>query len=135
MIDQVLRLMHRSPHHRRYTVDTIVRCIQPPLDLGQHTWVERDGQVVAWASWAWLPEDKAEAFLNDAYKLHPDDWCSGGSLVFMDFIAPPECGSHAMALYRQLKDTFKGIPATEVSGAAWVRFAKHGKIVRVKNGQ
>jgi len=132
MLEHVLNLMRRSDHHRNYSVDTILRCIVPPLERGQHTYLVRDGAVVACGSWAWLPEGKAEAFLHDAYKLKPDDWCSGDTLVFMDFIAP---GGHALALYGQLRRTFKDIPATELPGASWVRFAKHGKIVQVKNGQ
>ena len=132
MLEHILGLMQQSDHHRNYNVDTILRCIVPPLERGQHTYLVRDGAVVAWASWAWLPECKAKAFLHDAYKLKPDDWCSGDTLVFMDFIAP---GGPALALYGQLRRTFKDIPASELPGASWVRFAKHGKIVKVKNGQ
>lgn len=127
MIENVLHLMHASPHHQGYTVDTILRCITPPLDLAQHTYVIRGGQLVAWASWAWLPDEKAEAFLHDQYRLRPDDWCSGDKLVFMDFIAP---FGHALTLYGQLRHVFKDTPTR----ATWVRFAKQGKIVRVKNG-
>ncbi len=135
MLEQVLRLMHRSPHHRGYSVDTVLRCILPPLELGQHTWVARGGEITAWASWAWLTEPVAEAFLHDDYKLRPDDWCSGDTLVFMDFIAPKNPGERgdALALYQQLRDTFRHIPARDLPGAAWVRFAKQGKIVRVRN--
>jgi len=131
MLEHVLNLMQRSDHHRKYSVDTILRCIVPPLERGQHTYLVRDGAVVAWASWAWLSEGKAKAFLHGAYKLQPDDWHSGENLVFMDFIAPD---GHALALYGQLRRTFKGSSASSLPGASWVRFAKHGKIVQVKNG-
>ncbi len=132
MIEDVLELMNTSAHHRTYTVDTILRCIQPPLHLGQFTYVVENDCLVAWATWAWLPSDKAEAFLNDEYKLRADDWCSGENLVFMDFIAPY---GHALKLYGLLRETFKDIPQSELPGASWVRFAKHGKKVNVKNGQ
>ena len=131
MIEPVLRLMARSPHHRTYSVETVLRCIAPPLDLGQHVGIVEQGQLVAWASWAWMAPDKAEAFLQDAYTLCADDWCCGDALVFMDFIAPD---GHALALYGKLRRTFKTIPQSELPGASWVRFAKHGKIVRVNNG-
>lgn len=126
MLEQVLRLMDRSPHHRGYSVDTILRCIVPPLQLGQYAGIERGGRLVAWASWAWLPPAKAEPFLKDAYKIQPQDWCSGDALVFMDFIAPD---GDALRLFGHLKRTFDAHPA------AWVRFAKHGKIVRVNHGK
>lgn len=132
MLQNVLRLMQASAHHRAYTVDTLLRCVLPPLDLNQHVCVIRDGRLVAWASWAWLPGDKADAFLHGDYRVQPDDWCSGERLVFMDFIAPY---GHALALYGQLRRTFKDIPAHVLPGASWVRFAKQGKIVSVNNGQ
>lgn len=132
MIENVLRLMQQSAFHRAYTVETILRCIQPPLNLAQHISVIRDGQMVAWASWAWMAPDRAQAFLLGQYKLQPSDWCAGEHLVFMDFIAPH---GHAMALYGQLRRAFKGIPVHDVPSAVWVRFAKGNKIVSVKNGK
>ena len=79
-----------------------------------------------------MQPDVAEAFLRDEYKLRPDDWCAGERLVFMDFIAP---FGHALKLYGQLRRTFQTVPAHALPEAAWARFAKNGKIVRVKNGQ
>lgn len=131
MLEQVLHLMHRSPHHRAYTVDTVLRCIVPPLHLDQHIGVERDGRLTAWASWAWLAPDKAAAFLVGEYKMRPLDWRSGETLVIMDFIAP---SGDAMALYRQLRNTFEPVPSDSPRSAAWVRFAKHGRIGKMNNG-
>lgn len=132
MLENVLRLMCASPHHRTYTVETVMRCVAPPLDLGQHSALIRDGRLVAWASWAWMAPEKAEAFLNDDHAIRPHDWCAGERLVFMDFIAPY---GHALKLYGQLRPTFKDVPAHIVPTASWTRFAKNGKQVRVKNGQ
>lgn len=131
MLEQVLHLMHCSPHHRAYTVDTVLRCVMPPLHLDQNTGIERDGHLMAWASWAWMTPDKAEAFLGDEYKIQPGDWRSGERLVIMDFIAP---FGDARALHRTLRNLFATIPTDILPGATWVRFAKHGKIGAANNG-
>ena len=132
VLADVLALMLSSDHHCRYTVDTVMRCIVPPIHLGQHIGVERNGRFVAWASWAWLTPSKAEAFLAGDYNIQPGDWRSGDTLVFMDFIAPD---GDARALYRTLRNLFATIPADIVPGAAWVRFTKHGRIGVANNGQ
>lgn len=132
MIERVLCLMHQSIHHRAYTVDTVLRCIVPPIHLDQCVCVEKNGQLTAWASWAWLAKDKADAFLTGDYKIQPGDWASGENLVIMDFIAP---GGDARTLYREIRRTFESIPADILPGATWVRFAKHGRIGKMNNGK
>lgn len=131
MLEQVLHLMHLSPHHRAYTVDTVLRCIAPPIHLDQHIGVERNGQLVAWASWAWLTQGKADAFLAGEYKIQPGDWRSGDTLVIMDFIAP---NGDARALHRTLRNLFATLPTDILPGATWVRFAKRGRIGTANNG-
>jgi len=131
MLEPVLHLMHLSPHHRAYTVDTMLRCIVPPLHLGQHIGIERKRKLVAWASWAWMTQDKANAFLVGDYNIQPGDWRAGESLVIMDFIAPH---GDARDLHRHLRNIFATLPYAILPGAAWVRFAKHGRIGNMKNG-
>ena len=131
MLEPVLHLMHLSPHHRAYTVDTVLRCIVPPLHLDQHIGIERNGQLVAWASWAWMTKDKAAAFLAGDYKIQPVDWCAGDSLVIMDFIAPH---GDVRDLHRHLRNTFAPIPHAILPGAAWARFSKQGRIGKTNNG-
>lgn len=131
VLEHVLHLMQFSPHHRAYTVDTVLRCIVPPIHLDQHIGIARNGRLVAWASWAWLTHGKAEAFLGGEYKMQPSDWRSGNALVIMDFIAPH---GDARTLHRRLRTLFATIPADILPGATWVRFAKHGKIGAATNG-
>jgi len=118
-MEPILRLMAASEAHAGFMVPQILRCIVPPLRLGQHTGVVEDGVLVAWASWAFMEPGLADRFLADEHKVQPEDWCSGDRLVFMDFIAPH---GHAMPLYRRLRELFGTQPA------AWVRHTRNKRV-------
>lgn len=127
MLEQILRLMQTSAHHGTYDVDAVMRCIVPPLNLGQHQFIAKDGVVKAWLSWAWMTPETSEAFLDGAYKVQPADWCAGGDLVFMDVIAQPGYGR---ALFKQVRPLFM-----RQDRAAWIRHAKGNRKVRICNVQ
>ena len=124
-LEDVLALMNCSAQHRSFDVATVMRCIVPPLRLGQHIWVEDNGAIVAWASWAFMDPDTAKAFLNGAYKVHPDDWCCGEEIIIMDVLAP---FGYVGVISRKLRNLFQG------ETVSWLRQSKGNRKTRLKNG-
>ena len=126
LIPHVLSLMADSESHSGFTVPQIIRCILPPLYLGQHTGIVEDDRLQAWCSWAFMTPEKADAFLDGNYRIQSGDWAEGTTLVFMDFIAPY---GHARKLYRECRRLFGTQPA------GWIRHTKGKKRAEVFHGQ
>lgn len=124
MLDHVLVLLAQSPRHKNFTIEQVNRCIIPPVSLKQCCGIVENGFLVAWASWAFIPREKADIFLDGDYKIQPEDWSSGNVLVFMDFVAP---FGHTRQLYRMCRELFPNYPKAE-----WRRHKKSKRVgVRV----
>jgi len=100
---QMCALAAYSPVHRKWAVSEAARLFMPPIVLRQFFMLE-DGS--AFATWGWLSKEVSDGWINRTRKLMPDDWKSGDSLWFMDFIAP---FGNAKTLIRELRKIF---PAT-----------------------
>jgi len=84
----ILDLMGASAIHKQFTVSDIHRLIYPPIILDQYKLFHKDGKPVAYASWAYLSEEAKDRHLARQGLFQVDDWKSGATLWFMDFIAP-----------------------------------------------
>lgn len=103
MLDQVLTLMAQTEPYRRMPIEAVVRCVMPPLALGQHMALHDDGVLVGYVSWAYMSQNIVDKFLECSYPVQAEDWSSGNVLVFMDFVAPH---GHAKILHRACRDRF-----------------------------
>jgi len=120
MLDHIINLLAQSPAHQGFTIGQVNTCIVTPHNLNQAVGIFEDGQLVAWASWGWLSEEKADKFLDGHLNLTPEDWRSGDVLIFMDFVAPY---GHARKLYRLCRNLFPDYPKAE-----WRRHLKHKRV-------
>lgn len=120
MLDHVINLLAHSENHHHFTVEQINRCIIPPVNLNQCCGIVENGHLVAWCSWAFLSEEKADIFLDGIYKIQPDDWRSGDVLVIMDFVAP---FGHMKKLYTLCRSLF---PQNQT--AKWRRHKKNRRV-------
>jgi cytolysin-activating lysine-acyltransferase len=120
MLDHIIHLLAQSPFHKSYDAVQISRCIIPPYNLGQHTWITENGYIVAWVSWGFISEEKSAKFLDGQYKIHPDDWRSGNVLIVMDFVAP---FGHAKKLIKKCRSLF---PPDQK--AKWRRHSKNRRV-------
>jgi len=120
MLDHVILLMSQSDTHQNWTVDQVRRCIIPPVNFNQCAGIVEDGYLMAWVSWGFLSEEKADIFLEGKYSLQPEDWRSGNVLIFMDAIAP---FGHMRKLSRMCRNLFPDYPKAE-----WRRHRKQKRV-------
>ena len=120
MLDHVIGLLTQSDVHKDWTVCQINRVIVPPVNLNQCVGIFEKGYLVAWASWGFLSEEKSDMFLEGNYRLQPEDWRCGNTLVFMDFVAP---FGHTKKLYRMCRNLFPKYPKAE-----WRRHTKQRRV-------
>lgn len=125
MLDHVIHLLSQSELHKVWTVEQITRCIIPPVNLNQHAGMFENGYLVAWASWAFLSEEKSDSFLEGDMSMTPNDWRSGNVLVFMDIVAPY---GHCRPLIRKCRNLFPKYPKAE-----WRRHTKNKRVGAMLN--
>lgn len=83
--------MMAVPAFRRVILAALEWMVRPPILLNQFRLLRADGQVVAFATWAYLSDlsEEAEARLQEPHpKLAPNDWKSGDRLWLVSSIAP-----------------------------------------------
>ena len=125
-LEPVLMLMEHSAHHKRYNVNQILRTISTPITLMQNIGIVEKNRLVAWCSWAFMTDEKADKFLSGAYRTQPIDWNEGDRLVMMDFIAP---FGHTRQMYTELRKVFSGH-----TRASWIRQMKNNRRVEFDYG-
>lgn len=86
--EQLLDLLMRSPIHRKWPLEGIVRCFWPPLLLGQYRGRVENGRLVFLATWAFLTEEAERGYIEGTRLLQADDWNAGSKLWLVDVIAP-----------------------------------------------
>ena len=119
-LDNVLVLLAQTSTYCNWTIKQVATNIIPPIDLKQCIGIVEDNRLKAWVSWAYLPKEKKENFLDGMYTLKPNDWASGPYLVFMDFVAP---FGHSRRLHRICRNIFPEYPKAE-----WRRHLKHKRV-------
>lgn len=119
-LDHVIYLLQGSEAHSHFDLNTVCRCLIPPVNLKQSIGLFENGFLVAWCSWAFVSREKSDIFLTGEYKIKPEDWRSGDVLIFMDFVAP---FGHTRKLYRKCRELFPKYPKAE-----WRRHLKGRKV-------
>ena len=110
MLGSIVLLMQNSPLHRQYTIAELEERFIPSLLHNQFRYYEINGAPVGFLSWAWLDEDTETKFSTGKYELSLDEWKSGESLWFPEFIAP---FGHARMMVKDIRTNVfkKGTPA------------------------
>jgi cytolysin-activating lysine-acyltransferase len=93
MLGEVVWLLGRSDAHRDLFLTDLDWLVMPPVQLRQFRIWRKENQPVAYASWAYLPDEAGERFAEGARagrmaRLGPSDWKSGEQLWLIDFVAP-----------------------------------------------
>lgn len=88
LLGEVAVLMMQSELHCSYYILDIYNHILPPIDHNQFRIYKRGDYPVGFVSWAFLDDEKAEAYLKGKYTIKMDDWNCGNNLIYTDFIAP-----------------------------------------------
>ncbi len=77
-----------SGHYSFWTMEGIGRLFIPPLKLGQAKIYLKDGEPVAFATWAFLTEETSKRILSEHIDPEPNEWNAGDVLWLIDFVAP-----------------------------------------------
>lgn len=89
LLGEITTLMMQSKLHRSYFIGDIYDCILPAIDLNQFRIYYKKGDYpVGFISWAFLSEEKEQAYLKREYSVQPEDWNCGDKLIFTEFMAP-----------------------------------------------
>jgi cytolysin-activating lysine-acyltransferase len=89
LLGEVSMLMMQSQLHCSYFIGDMYECILPPIDLNQfRIYYKKGGYPIGFVCWAFLSEDKEQAYLKGEYSVQIADWNSGDKLIFTEFIAP-----------------------------------------------
>lgn len=105
-LGQVVWLMRQSELHKHLFLADLDWLVMPALQLKQFRLIRKDGQPIAYASWAYLNEESAERMTSGEKRMRPGDWKTGEELWLVDLIAP--FGGQE-AIMRELKEkTFEG---------------------------
>lgn len=123
ILGQAFWLVLQSRSHEFAFVKDLQWSIVPPLALGQFVFVsvnEKNPQVQAMALWASVSPEVDERLSKGIFKMHPNDWNSGGVAWLIDVLAPFG-GSH-LAI-KELRE--KVFPKGEIK--SYVRDPKTGE--------
>jgi len=91
ILGQIIMLMMESPV---YLVDPLwaiqKNLIGPFLSNQAIVMFDKDSNLIGYASWAWLTNEKEEAYKQDSNCLEPQDWTAGDNLWLVDVLAPQQ---------------------------------------------
>jgi cytolysin-activating lysine-acyltransferase len=80
--------------------------VLPPVQLNQfRIYHNAEKRPVGFASWAKFSPEVEDRFLNGNPVLSLDDWRSGDTIYFMEFIAP---FGHITQMVKDLRKLFRG---------------------------
>jgi len=126
MLGQLLLLFTQSDYYANRSAFRITQTVMPPMIRGHYIYVVEDGVLVGWASWAFVSDAVIDA-IKDGYQITANDFGSGETLLFLDFIAP---FGHARALHRKIRKVHG------TGKAAWFRMTKGERFCEViSNGK
>lgn len=85
-----LYLFGKSEGHRHYTISEFLAYLVYPVIHNKIQFFYEDGNPVGLVTWCFLPEDKAEDFVDDRIVLGEEDYIAteGDQLWGIEFIAP-----------------------------------------------
>jgi hemolysin-activating ACP:hemolysin acyltransferase len=135
MIYDALDLMLRSDMHRDWYIADLDRLVLPAIAEGKLEIMYEDSRPTGLFTYAFLPQDIREGYVNGTEKLPAKVWSNGpkdGMLYVIDFIAPYQ---NALKLGRfvQKRLTERYIETYPFDGASFIRQMK-GKRVGYATG-
>jgi hemolysin-activating ACP:hemolysin acyltransferase len=135
MIYDALDLMLRSDMHRDWYIADLDRLVLPAIAEGKLEIMYEDSRPTGLFTYAFLPQDIREGYVNGTEKLPAKIWSNGpkdGMLYVIDFIAPYQ---NALKLGRfvQKRLTERYIETYPFDGASFIRQMK-GKRVGYATG-
>ena len=135
MIYDALDLMLRSDMHRDWYIADLDRLVLPAIAEGKLEIMYEDSRPTGLFTYAFLPQDIREGYVNGTEKLPAKIWSFGpkdGMLYVIDFIAPYQ---NALKLGRfvQKRLTERYIETYPFDGASFIRQMK-GKRVGYATG-
>lgn len=107
-----------SQWHKFLFISDIEWLVLPPVALGQYRLLRRNGQPIAYASWACVSQEVDARLEAGNLRLRPGDWASGDQWWLIDFVVP---ANESEAVFTALRDqVFKDrqIKALQLRGAS-----------------
>lgn len=112
LLGDILTLMSASKTHQEYRISHFASTVLPPVQLNQfRIYHDASGAPVGFVSWALLSDDAERRLLSKTHTLREEDWNSGDTLYFMEFIAP---FGHIRQMVTDLRQRFAGVKAHAV---------------------
>lgn len=135
MIYDALDLMLRSDMHRDWYIADLDRLVLPAIAEGKLEIMYEDSRPTGLFTYAFLPQDIREGYVNGTAKLPAKIWSNGpkdGMLYVIDFIAPYQ---NALKLGRFVQKTLteRYLETYPFDGANFIRQMK-GKRVGYATG-
>lgn len=91
ILGQVIMLMMDSPIYLVDELWVIQKYLIGPFLSNQAVVVfDKDSNLIGYASWAWLTDEKQEEYIKDSNCLEPQDWTAGENLWLVDVLAPQQ---------------------------------------------
>jgi len=108
-----LHLLAKSEYHKHHhAYEYLMTEIWPPILFNQNKIYFENNTPIGLVTWAWINEDVKCEIHQSGRALTGDEWQSGDSLFFNDFIAP---FGHAKVVAKDLKyGLFKDQVATSI---------------------
>jgi len=100
ILGQVAFLMSSSPLHKHMFIGDLEWLVLPPIKLNQFRVFRKDGNPVAFASWALLSEEVEQDMQNGRRKLKPHEWNEGDRPWLIDLVNPFGGGEEILAHLR-----------------------------------
>lgn len=89
ILGQIIMLMMDSPVYLGDPLWVIQKYLIGPFLTNQAIVAfDEDSNLIGYASWAWLTDEKQEAYKQDSNCLDPQDWTAGDNLWLVDVLAP-----------------------------------------------
>ncbi|NVJ93348.1 MAG: toxin-activating lysine-acyltransferase [Methylocystaceae bacterium] len=84
----ITALMMDSPLHNKMSLVNLDWLVMGAIKANQYRVFRKEGVPVAFASWAFLSDERSKAFEKGEYILSGDEWNSGDNLWLVDLVAP-----------------------------------------------
>lgn len=122
-----LYLFSQSEGHRNYLVSEFLAYLVYPVLHNKIKIFYEDGKPIGLVTWCFLPNDKAQAFLNDDYIIQEEDYIAneGDQLWGIEFIAPFGKVLHIMKSMQKVQTELYAVSDRKVY---WRRFKNRNSI-------
>lgn len=130
MIRDVIHLMLQSEMHRDWYIHDLERLVIPAIENDKLLVMYKETRPTGLFSYAFLPKDVEQGYLDGTEKLKPEIWSYGpkdGRLYVIDFIAPYQ---NALKLGRFVQErlTERYIETYPFDGANFIRQMKDKRL-------